>query len=81
MGVEGDFEPEISEEPIPLLTGDILLLCTDGLWSLLTDEDLLDTLQHLSATDACRELVRRAKERGAPDNITLQVLKMDGATN
>jgi serine/threonine protein phosphatase PrpC len=82
MGVEGDFEPEISEEPIPLLTGDILLLCTDGLWSLLTDGDLLETLPSLSATDACRELVRRAKERGAPDNITLQVLKMNmDATN
>ncbi len=77
MGVGDEFQPETPHEPIPLLTGDILLLCTDGLWSLLSDQELLEALQSLSPTDACRELVRRAKERGAPDNITLQVLRID----
>ena len=82
MGVGHEFQPEIPEEPVPLLAGDILLLCTDGLWSLLSDGELLEVLQSLSPSDACKELVRRAKDRGAPDNITLQVLKMNmGATN
>lgn len=77
MGVGDELQPEVPHEPIPLLAGDILLLCTDGLWSVLSDQELLEALQSLSPTDACKELVRRAKERGAPDNITLQVLKMD----
>jgi serine/threonine protein phosphatase PrpC len=76
MGVGDEFQPEIPQEPLPLLAGDILLLCTDGLWSLLSDQELLEALQNLSAADACKELVRLAKERGAPDNITLQVLKI-----
>jgi protein phosphatase len=79
MGIGDDLQPEVPQEPILLRAGDILLLCTDGLWSLLSDEELLEPLQNLPPTDACKELVRRAKERGAPDNITLQVLKMDTA--
>ncbi len=77
MGVGDELQPDVPHEPVPLLAGDILLLCTDGLWSLLSDQELLEPLQSLAPTDACKELVRRAKERGAPDNITLQVLKMD----
>ena len=77
MGVGDDFQPDVPEEPIPLLAGDILVLCTDGLWGLLSDRELLAALQSLSATDACKELVRLVKERGAPDNITLQVLKIN----
>jgi PPM family protein phosphatase len=76
MGVGDEFRPEIPHQPVPLLAGDILLLCTDGLWSLLSDQEMREALQSLSPTDACRELVQRAKERGAPDNITLQVLKI-----
>jgi protein phosphatase len=77
MGVSDEFQPEVPHEPIPLSAGDILLLCTDGLWSLLNEQELLDVLQTFSPTEACKELVRLVKQRGAPDNITLQVLKLD----
>ena len=81
MGVGDEFQPDIPEEPIPLLAGDILLLCTDGLWGLLSDQkNCLKLCRVFPRSDACKELVRRVKERGAPDNITLQVLKMNMAT-
>ncbi len=77
LGVGDDLQLDVSHDPIPMLAGDVLLLCTDGLWSLLHEQELLGPLENLSPTDACRELVRLAKERGAPDNITLQILKVE----
>jgi len=76
LGV-GQLEAEVPQEPVSLCQGDTLLLCTDGLWSLVRDQELLEVLQTLPATEACKELVQRAKARGAPDNITLQVLKVE----
>jgi serine/threonine protein phosphatase PrpC len=67
---------DFSETPLPLVSGDILLLATDGLHGLVTDEELLATAATQTPPDACKELVRMAKERGGFDNITLQILKI-----
>ena len=75
MGVEpaaGDF----SETPFPLESGDILLISTDGLHGLVRDQELLATASTMCPVDACKELVRMAKERGGFDNITVQILKI-----
>ncbi len=75
MGVEpsaGDF----LETPLPLEAGDILLMCTDGLHGLVSDQEMLATAGTLDPAEACKELVRMAKERGGFDNITLQILKI-----
>jgi len=75
MGVEpsaGDF----LETPLPLQAGDILLMCTDGLHGLVSDQEMLATAGMLDPAEACKELVRMAKERGGFDNITLQILKI-----
>ncbi len=70
--VAGDFPVE----PHGLLAGDIVLLCTDGLHGLVSDEEMAVVLAEQSLTDACRGLVNLAKERGGPDNITVQLLSV-----
>jgi serine/threonine protein phosphatase PrpC len=77
LGVGHELQAEVPQQAIPLRCGDTLLLCTDGLWSLLSDGQLLEVLENFAPTDACKEFLRRGKECGAPDNITLQVLKME----
>ena len=77
LGVGDELQADIPPEPVAMRQGDTLLLCTDGLWSLVGDQELQEVLQRLSPRDACKELVRRSKECGAPDNITLQVLRME----
>ena len=62
--------------PLTLESGDVLLLCTDGLWGIVSDQELRDFVNAGSASQACQELVRLAKERGGPDNITVQVLRI-----
>ncbi|MCU1297033.1 MAG: serine/threonine protein phosphatase, partial [Acidobacteriaceae bacterium] len=75
-GAGPDVSPDIPEQPILLQKTDALLLCTDGLWSLVSDRELQRTIESRSPIEACRVLVKMAKDRGGPDNITLQILKL-----
>lgn len=78
LGVGDDPIPDTPLEPLPLQNGDLLLLCTDGLWGLVKDEELRETVMRHAPESACRQLVELAKNRGAPDNITLQLLRFMG---
>ncbi len=50
-----------------------ILLCSDGLSSLVSDEEILMDIsnENLSVTNAVHSLIRRANERGGSDNITV----------
>ncbi len=65
------------------LPGDIFLLCSDGLTGLVTDNELEAALQGLEGhglDEKSAELVALAHERGAPDNVTVGFLAVDGAS-
>ncbi len=57
--------------------GDYLLLCTDGLTSMLTDQEILQTMQtsEFNLEKCCKALVAAANEKGGLDNITVIILK------
>jgi PPM family protein phosphatase len=76
LGSGRDVVPHTPEHPISLKQGDILILCTDGLWSLLSEGELSRVAQANSPADACARLIRIALERGGPDNITALVLRV-----
>jgi len=78
LGMRGAVSVEVSGTGVPLEAADILLLCTDGLHGLVNDGELLDAVTHREPRQACKELVQLAKDRGGPDNITLQVARLDG---
>src|SRR5271168_2422704 len=40
LGAGTEISPEIPQDPIELQQGDILVLCTDGLWSLLSENEI-----------------------------------------
>lgn len=63
-----------AEERMTLQDDDNLLLCTDGLWGVVADEELEMAVSTYSPAESCASLVKLARERGGPDNITLQVL-------
>jgi PPM family protein phosphatase len=75
-GLEENFQLDVRE--LPVLAGDRLLLCSDGLHGMTTDEELLE---HVSRSDAdpqaaCDALVALANERGAPDNVTVIIIRV-----
>jgi PPM family protein phosphatase len=75
LGGKSAVGADFSDVPIRLEPGDILLLCTDGLYGLVSDEELLALTQSHAPSEACRKLVDLAKERGGHDNITVQILR------
>jgi protein phosphatase len=76
LGSGRDVIPHTPEQPIALEEGDILILCTDGLWGLVGDQDLARIARANPPANACAELVKMALERGGPDNITALVLRI-----
>ena len=76
LGSGRDITPHAPDHPVPLQEGDILLLCTDGLWGLVGDPDLTRVVQANPPTEACQKLVTMALDRGGPDNITVLVLRV-----
>jgi PPM family protein phosphatase len=76
LGSGREISPSVPEAPVPLEDGDILLLCTDGLWSLVPEAGLARMAQSTPAARACAQLVQAALERGGPDNITVMVVRL-----
>jgi serine/threonine protein phosphatase PrpC len=60
-----------------LHNGDIVVQCSDGLHGCVTESDLAELASRLAPGDACQELVRLAEKRGAEDNVSVQVLRVD----
>jgi len=74
LGSRTEATAELREEGIH--PGDVFLLCSDGLNTMVPDPEIEAILQR-SGVDperACRELVSRANERGGEDNTTVVVV-------
>lgn len=61
---------------IPLVQGDRLILCSDGLHNVLRDNELDHLTRDIDAAAACRTLVETANQRGTADNLTVAVFMM-----
>lgn len=70
-------EPDIFTAPFP--QPGYLLLCSDGLWSVLTEDTLFKLVSRASnLQSACQNLVAAANEAGGPDNITAVLVQLMG---
>jgi len=76
VGIAEENQPDSPDAPVPLKESDVLLLCTDGLWGQVSEPELEQILASQAPSEACRSLVQLAKDRGGPDNITLQIARL-----
>ncbi|HEY5703230.1 MAG TPA: Stp1/IreP family PP2C-type Ser/Thr phosphatase [Gammaproteobacteria bacterium] len=76
LGLENNVEVDIVEETI--VTGDIYLLCTDGLNDMVNDEEIHLTLSKYSANlaQAADKLVQLANHYGGKDNISVALVRI-----
>jgi protein phosphatase len=75
-----DFTTNVEVHKLHLQDGDCILLCSDGLTEMLSDEQISQII--LASTDpeqACRQLVDRANAEGGKDNITVVIARFESA--
>ena len=67
--------------PVPMASGDRMLLCSDGLWSTVPDGEITAELADQPISDAVPELVERALRRGGArsDNVTVLCVEWESS--
>jgi serine/threonine protein phosphatase PrpC len=75
VGVDDHVEVDITLEPLDLKPGDALVLCSDGLTNVVSDDEIQQIVATHKAQGAVNKLIQLAKDRGGPDNITIQIVK------
>jgi PPM family protein phosphatase len=76
LGAGAAIAPDSADQSVIIQAGDVLLLCTDGLWSQLSEKELEEAVTERKLDKACQAMIKVAKQRGGPDNITVQVLRV-----
>ncbi len=75
IGQSESFEPDVTNLPFP--KDGTLMLCSDGLWGVVDDDEMFTIFTHSdSLPHAAQALVNAANEAGGPDNISVILVKM-----
>ncbi len=62
--------------PLPIRTWDRFVLCTDGLYDQIEDEEIRNATEAATPAAACCILIALARQRGGGDNITVAVARV-----
>ena len=65
----------LDSEMIEVQEGDLFLLCSDGLYNEVSDEEIREALAVGDCKYSCDLLIERALARGARDNVTVVVIR------
>jgi protein phosphatase len=80
-----DPDVDVDAFAVPARSGDVFLICSDGLTDMVGDEDILELLeQNDDIARAAKALVAEANKHGGEDNITVvafTIAGVDGATS
>ncbi|HSQ16888.1 MAG TPA: protein phosphatase 2C domain-containing protein [Anaerolineales bacterium] len=75
LGQGDPFQPDVATFPLPRACH--LLICSDGLWGVIPEKELLGLVN--SSPDpqqACQSLIDAANAAGGPDNITVILVRL-----
>jgi protein phosphatase len=76
LGIEPDVE--VDTWSYPVRAGDVLLLCSDGLTSMISDNRMAEVLGAAPSLErAAGELIGEANEAGGRDNITVVLFRLE----
>jgi PPM family protein phosphatase len=76
LGSGREVGADVSQPGLGVEEGDIFILCTDGLWGVVNEHELLTAVNEKALAASCRDVLALALERGGPDNITVQMLRV-----
>lgn len=73
VGTEAEVDCDLFHHQ--LSKGDSVLLCSDGLSNLMSDQEILFEVIHgVNKSDCCQRLMNIANFRGSPDNVTIALI-------
>ncbi len=73
----GNSEPKVDVLEDEIDEGDVYMLCSDGLNSMLTDAEIAAVLETGGSLDeTCNRLISEANERGGNDNISVVLMRL-----
>lgn len=75
LGTDEMLEPDLLNYEI--LPGDIVVLCSDGLTNMLSDNIIREIVLELNPEDAAIKLINEANRCGGFDNITVGIIRVD----
>jgi serine/threonine protein phosphatase PrpC len=75
LGARENISPEM-QKSLVLEDGDALIMCSDGLSNMVTDDELTRIVMDYFPEDAANALVKLANVNGGADNITLQIVRL-----
>jgi protein phosphatase len=79
VGMRDEVEFDLGGK-IPIEGGMTLLLCSDGLTNVVSDEEIAAVVSEgLGADVAARSLIELANERGGPDNVSVVICTVEGS--
>jgi protein phosphatase len=76
LGTGPDVVPAVWGKGIPLIEGDILVLCSDGLWNMVDDAAIAEIAARAAPREACQNLVGAALEAGGYDNVSVGIFSV-----
>jgi serine/threonine protein phosphatase PrpC len=77
LGTQAEVEVDTWAKPFPVRENDSFLLCSDGLYDLIEDDEIREAVtSSKDAYEACEALIALAKERGGHDNITVCIVQI-----
>ena len=76
MGTQPTLDVAVWREPFPVRAGDCFVLCSDGLYEVLSDDEIATlSMAGTTAEEACRALLDAALARDCRDNVTAAVVR------
>ena len=76
LGSQNALEPNSAPRPFKMKAGDLLLLCSDGLCSMVVDEAIEQLIDPNDLQGSINQLHSMAMNNGGKDNITIILLKV-----
>jgi serine/threonine protein phosphatase PrpC len=76
IGLKKDINVQVLK-PLSIQKGHKYLLCTDGLYSVVPESEIAESLKEKSTAYIVRVLVQKAKANGGPDNISTIVVSTE----
>ncbi|HMB91559.1 MAG TPA: Stp1/IreP family PP2C-type Ser/Thr phosphatase [Rhodothermales bacterium] len=76
LGTKPEVDVAVAPAPLEVQPSDQFLVCSDGLYDMVPDEEILVIMLDAEPHTACENLIALAKKRGGHDNITVGLVRL-----